>query len=239
MNPKVTLTFDNGPEPAVTPHVLDCLAAHNVKATFFVLGRKVIEPKAAAIARRASEEGHRIGNHTFTHSVPLGELDAASALDEFDRTERALAWLTQPERLFRPYGRRGAIGPHLLHPAVVQRLVDGEYTCVLWNSVPGDFLYPNDWVDHAINDCRSRPWSLVALHDIPGGAMAHLDEFLCRLKEEAFELREEYPPDCVPIANGAIVLPIGISQDPDIPVASPQQQTALGHANFTRVRGTR
>ena len=67
---KVTLSFDNGPEPLVTPCVLDCLARHDLKATFFVLGRKVSEPAGSRIALRAHEEGHRIGNHTFTPQHP-------------------------------------------------------------------------------------------------------------------------------------------------------------------------
>lgn len=209
---KVTLTFDNGPEPLVTPSVLDCLAAHNLKTTFFVLGRKVSDPACARIARRAVEEGHRIGNHTFTHTTPLGELDRTSALEEFERTEQALAWVDQwvqqPERLFRPYGGGGALGPHLLHPAVVEKLQAGGHTCVLWNSVPGDWLHPDDWVDRAMEDCRSRPWSLVVLHDLPTGAMAHLDRFIRQLKDEGMELTAEYPPDCVPIVRGRIVLPI-------------------------------
>jgi peptidoglycan-N-acetylglucosamine deacetylase len=205
---KVTLTFDNGPEPQVTSYVLDCLARHGLKVTFFVLGRKVSEPGRAAIARRASEEGHRIGNHTFTHSTPLGELSRNAALEEFERTEQALSWLHQPQRLFRPYGGRGALGSHLLHPAVVEKLQAGGYTCVLWNSVPGDFLHPDEWVSRAIEDCRSRQWSLVVLHDLPTGAMAHLDEFIGRLVDEGVELTQEYPPDCVPVVDGRIVLPI-------------------------------
>jgi peptidoglycan-N-acetylglucosamine deacetylase len=209
---KATLTFDNGPEPLVTPQVLDCLADHNLKVTFFVLGQKVNEPAGARIALRAREEGHRIGNHTFTHSTPLGRLDRTAALAEFERTEQALARIPglreQPERVFRPYGGGGALGPHLLHPAVVDKLREGEYTCVLWNSVPGDWQYPDDWVARAIEDCRSRPWSLVVLHDLPTGAMAHLDEFIRQLRDEGVELTQDYPPDCVPIAGGRIVLPI-------------------------------
>jgi peptidoglycan/xylan/chitin deacetylase (PgdA/CDA1 family) len=205
---KVTLTFDNGPEPLVTPCVLDCLARHDLKATFFVLGRKVSEPVAGRIALRAHEEGHRIGNHTFTHSTPLGELDRTAALQEFDRTEEALAWLDREERLFRPYGGRGTMGPHLLHPAVVERLVTGGYTCVLWNSVPGDWQHPEDWVNRALEDCRTRSWSLVVLHDLPTGAMAHLDLFIRRLADVGVEITQDYPPDCVPIAGGRIVLPI-------------------------------
>jgi len=210
--PKVTLTFDNGPEPLVTPQVLDCLAQHDLKATFFVLGKKVIEPARARIAQRASADGHRIGNHTFTHTTPLGELDRTAALAEFDRTERALEWLlpagAQPRRLFRPYGGSGALGPHLLHPAVVEKLEAGGYTCVLWNSVPGDWRDPDQWVNRALEDCRSRPWSLVVLHDLPTGAMAHLDEFIRRLFDDGVELTQEYPSDCVPLLDGKIVLPM-------------------------------
>lgn len=207
--PKVTLTFDNGPEPLVTASVLDCLADHNLKAAFFVLGQKVSDPYRARIARRAIEEGHCVGNHTFTHTTPLGQLDRTAALGEFERTERALAPLNPPQKLFRPYGGSGALGPHLLHPAVVEKLEAGGYTCVLWNSVPGDWLYPDDWVDRAIQDCRSRPWSLVVLHDLPTGAMAHLDRFIRQLLDEGMELTAEFPPECVPIVGGRIVLPIG------------------------------
>src|SRR5205085_7419310 len=129
---KVTLTFDNGPEPDATPDVLACLARHDVRATFFVVGSKVIRPEGRAIAMRARDEGHWIGNHTFSHTTPLGELDRESALAEFERTEQALAWLDQPLRLFRPYARGGHLGPQLLHPAVVERLQAGRYHCVLW-----------------------------------------------------------------------------------------------------------
>src|SRR5690242_9312019 len=130
MMPRITLTFDNGPEPEITPHVLDCLAKHNVKATFFVLGSKVSQPASEAISRRANQEGHWIGNHTFTHKRPLGELDEAEALAEFEMTEEAIAWVRQPMRLFRPLGR-GLTGPNLLHPAVAARLISGGYKCVL------------------------------------------------------------------------------------------------------------
>jgi len=54
----LTLTFDNGPEPDVTPHVLDVLRAEEVKATFFVLGAKLADPGRHALARRAFAEGH-------------------------------------------------------------------------------------------------------------------------------------------------------------------------------------
>jgi peptidoglycan/xylan/chitin deacetylase (PgdA/CDA1 family) len=205
---KVTLSFDNGPDGRVTPHVVRCLASHDVKTTFFVLGEKVSTPEGLMIAQRAAGEGHWIGNHTYTHTRPLGELDAADALGEVERTEQALAWVEQPERLFRPFGGAGTIGTHLLHPSVVQKLHADAYTCVLWNSVPGDWHDPEGWVDRAVVDCRSRQWSLVVLHDLPSGAMSHLDEFIQRLRDDGFAITQEFPPECVPIVRGEIVFPI-------------------------------
>ena len=207
---QVTLTFDNGPDPEVTPFVLDCLARRNVKATFFVIGEKISKPDRAIIARHASRAGHRIGNHTFSHSTPLGELDTAAAVREFELAEQALenAQIDPPSRLFRPYGRRGTLGPHLLQPAVVERMQKGGHTCVLWKTVSGDWRNPDHWVATALADCRAREWSLVVLHDIPSGAMLHLGNFIQALIDEGYELTQEYPPDCLPIVNGTIVLPL-------------------------------
>jgi peptidoglycan-N-acetylglucosamine deacetylase len=208
---KVTLTFDNGPEPQVTPLVLDCLAWHNIKATFFVMGRKAITPEGSDLVHRAVAEGHWIGNHTFTHSAPLGRLDRAAALREFEQAEQTLAALNpagfQQRKLFRPPGS-GQLGKHLLHPVVVERLIAGGYCCVLWNSIPGDWHDPDGWLERAVSDCRSRDWTLLVLHDLPNGAMGHLDEFIARLQREGFECTQEFPPDCVPIRYGQLVLPL-------------------------------
>lgn len=207
--PRVTLTFDNGPEPQVTPGVLDCLARHNVKATFFVMGRKAVTEEGAALVRRAITEGHWIGNHTFSHSAPLGRLDRAVALKDFEQAEQTLApfHLHQSEKLFRPPGS-GQLGKHLLQPAIVEKLVSGGFTCVLWNSVPGDYRDPEGWLPRALADCQSHAWTLMALHDLPTGALPHLDELLTWLEEQKFELTQNFPPDCVPIVKGQVVLPL-------------------------------
>ncbi len=201
----VTLSFDNGPEPDVTPGVLDTLAKHSVKASFFVMGRKVVTPAGRALAERARAEGHWIGNHTYSHTQPLGELDRAAALREFEQAEESLSWLAQTPRLFRPYGRAGRLGRHLLHPAVVERLVAGRYDTVLWNCVPEDWRDPDGWVETALTQVSSKAWSLVVLHDQPSGAMKHLDRFLSALKDSNVPIVQDYPDDCVPIRDGRIV----------------------------------
>ena len=74
---RVALSFDNGPFPGVTPQVLDVLASFGVKANFFVCGKDVADPERREIVARARSEGHRVGNHTLTHSVELGTRDDA------------------------------------------------------------------------------------------------------------------------------------------------------------------
>ena len=85
----LTLTFDNGPEPGVTPRVLDVLRERGIKTTFFVIGEKLGDRERRRLAARAHDEGHWIGNHTFTHSIPLGQQhDTETAEKEIGRTQR-------------------------------------------------------------------------------------------------------------------------------------------------------
>ena len=74
---ELCLSFDNGPEPEATPGVLDVLARRRIPAMFFVIGEKLRDPKARALATQARDAGHVIGNHTLTHGAPLGRRSAA------------------------------------------------------------------------------------------------------------------------------------------------------------------
>ena len=202
----VTLSFDNGPDPAVTPAVLEVLGRRRVRATFFVLGRQLDSPASIAIARRASDEGHWIGNHSFTHKIPLGEDPAADApAREIGETERRIGALADPRRLFRPFGGGGRIGPHLLSAAAVEYLTANDYTCVLWNSVPRDWIDHDAWVERALADCAARPHTLVVLHDVVAQAMRHLDRFVGALLDAGHRIAQEFPRECVPIERGEIV----------------------------------
>ncbi|MBN2165430.1 MAG: polysaccharide deacetylase family protein [Marinilabiliaceae bacterium] len=66
-NNEIAITFDDGPNEELTPRVLDILASYNAKATFFCIGNKA--EKNASLLKRIQSEGHKIGNHTFEHSV--------------------------------------------------------------------------------------------------------------------------------------------------------------------------
>jgi hypothetical protein len=126
------------------------------------------------------------------------------AVHEIEQVEEWLGWLKQPMRLFRPYAGAGNLGPHILQQAAIEKLQRGAYTCVIWNSVPGDWRDPHGWVDRALADARSRPWSLIVSHDLPTGAMDHLDDFIRCLRDDGAELTQAFPAECTPMIEGQI-----------------------------------
>jgi peptidoglycan-N-acetylglucosamine deacetylase len=202
---ELTLTFDNGPDPEVTPGVLDLLADHGIPSTFFVIGSKLADPQARACAQRAYDEGHWIGNHTWTHSRPLGEQpgEAAAAL-EIGRTQAEIGTLSRPAPLFRPMGGGGNLDRRLLSPDAAALLQAGGFDCVLWNAVPRDWDNPDGWVDTAMDQLAAQPWTLMVLHDLPTGAMRHLDGFLTEVRHAGGKFRQDFPPACMPITAGQI-----------------------------------
>lgn len=201
---QLTLSFDNGPEPTVTPGVLDTLARRAIRSTFFVIGSKLADPAARACAGRAAAEGHWIGNHTWTHSIPLGA-QPGRATFEIAQTQDGIGDFAHPSRWFRPMGGGGAIGPHLLSPDAAALLARDRYSCVLWNAVPRDWMEPDAWVETALAQLDRQDWTLMVLHDLPTGAMRHLDAFLDRVADRGIALRQDFPPDCVPMDRGRAV----------------------------------
>ena len=206
---KVTLTFDNGPEPGVTEDVLAVLEKQHILATFFVLGVKLAQPARRRLAERAHGAGHWIGNHTMTHGTPLGEIrQQGEARREILETQKLLGDLSHPDRFFRPFGGGGALGPHLLNAEAAATLKEERMTCVLWNAIPRDFAEPDNWVDRALEQCRAEPWTLLVLHDLPNGAMKHLETFLSAVRKDGGTFTQVFPPECMPIVRGQVIAPL-------------------------------
>ena len=198
---RVTLTFDNGPWTGVTEKVLDALGERGVRSTFFVVGEQL--QRGRELAHRAAAEGHWIGNHTMTHSVPLGE--GADPVAEIDATQELIGPLAHPARWFRPFGRGGVLDERLFSASSVEHLERGGYSCVLWNSVPRDWEDPDAWIDLALADVDANDWTVVVLHDLPTGAMDRLPRFLDALARRDADIVQEFPDAVVPIRDGRVV----------------------------------
>src|SRR5581483_3330963 len=203
---RVTLTFDNGPVPGVTERVLDTLAQARILATFFVIGRNLDKPAAAELMQRAHDAGHWIGNHTLSHTVALGdrpELDCA--WNEIEGAQQRIGKYAHPEKLFRPYGKSGQLGPHLLSRAAVDHLVAQNYRTVIWNNVPRDWNDPDGWVERCIARTSEEAWSVVALHDIEGACLTRLPELLRRLDDLGVIHEQDFPDSVTLTRAGRII----------------------------------
>jgi len=127
---EVALTYDDGPNPAATPQLLELLARHNVRATFFLIGRHVRQEPA--LAREIAAAGHAIGNHTMTHPW-LSWQSAARVRAEIADTNALLEdTLGQRIRLFRPpHGAR--------RPVVLRAAAELGLHTVNWNIITHDW----------------------------------------------------------------------------------------------------
>lgn len=197
----ITLTFDNGPDPDVTPQVLDTLRRHGIRSTFFVVGDKMRDRRS--LAERAHAEGHWIGNHTYNHIVPLGmSAEHGIAVSEIARTQALIGDLAHPRRFFRPFGGGGLLDQRLLNREALDYLCKNAYTCVLWNVIPQDWMHPESWVERALELSFAQPHALVVLHDLSTGAMRDLDRFIAAAKDRGAIFQQDFPKSCIPIDRG-------------------------------------
>jgi len=158
---QLALTFDDGPNDPHTQHLLEVLARHDVKATFFLIGRYVAQ--RPDIARAIVAAGHEVANHTFTHPSLLF-LSPARVRQELGDCEKALADAVDAHApLFRP--PFGARRPHVLQTAWDLRLetVMWSVTCYDWRQTT-----PERIEQHAVRQIRGG--DVILLHD--GGHLA-------------------------------------------------------------------
>jgi peptidoglycan-N-acetylglucosamine deacetylase len=131
---ELALTFDDGPNAAWTPKLLDTLARHDVRATFFLLGNR--SERQAALVQRIVAAGHLIGNHSWTHPN-LAWTPASCVREELARTNTALEQITSRKvRFFRPpFGAR--------RPVVFRIAHELGLVPVLWNAMTSDWSDPS------------------------------------------------------------------------------------------------
>jgi cellulose synthase/poly-beta-1,6-N-acetylglucosamine synthase-like glycosyltransferase/peptidoglycan/xylan/chitin deacetylase (PgdA/CDA1 family)/spore germination protein YaaH len=183
---KIVLTFDDGPDPVWTPKILDILKAKNVKAAFFVVGENA-QPNPDLL-KRIVDEGHEVGNHSFTHPN-LGEVPDRITDLELNATQRLIESVTgRSTRLFRaPYfGDAEPRTPNEVEPTVVAQNLG--YISVGLHLDPDDWKLTNDdgsphtadeMVDEvlkqaAITDPEERG-NIVLMHDGGGNRSATVE----------------------------------------------------------------
>lgn len=137
---RIALTFDDGPDPRTTPRILDSLREHDLRATFFVLGRQVKE--SPGLLRRIVKEGHTIGNHTYNHT-DMSDLSQKRMRLELRRTQvtvdDALGYHYPMVLMRPPYGNPYLGGSDAL-PVFRKVVRDQGLFPILWTADPRDYL---------------------------------------------------------------------------------------------------
>ncbi|TVY06879.1 polysaccharide deacetylase family protein [Paenibacillus cremeus] len=159
----IALTFDDGPDPADTPQILDLLHQYGAKATFFVIGNKV--ERYPAIVKRELDEGHELANHTYSHTYFGKNVSATKLKQDLIRTENVVFAATgQNCHLFRPPG--GFYNDTLIHTAR-----EGGYTVVMWSWHQDTKDWNTPGVQKIINKVlnNTRNGDIVLFHDYVEG----------------------------------------------------------------------
>ncbi len=177
------LTFDDGPHPEYTPQMLDVLARHDARATFFVVGS--LAQAYPEIIERIAAEGHTVANHTWMHENLAGL--SQEAFDEtISRTQDVLGDLAAP-CLRPPYGAVGA--------STVEWAATHGLALMTWDASPSDWLGPSaeEIADYIVQ--WARPGVVLLMHDGGGNrssTVQGLDMALERLADRGLR----YEPAC-------------------------------------------
>ena len=162
---EITLTFDNGPSVATTPGVLDELQARDLSAYFCLIGAQLLKgAEQVDIAKETLTRGHTLVNHSYTHDVALGDDPTVAHA----RREIADTHALMNDKLgnwgrhwFRPFGRGGEWGEHLLSQPAVKELQAHSYSVLIWNCVPRDWEDPTGWVETALTEIEAQDHTVL------------------------------------------------------------------------------
>jgi peptidoglycan-N-acetylglucosamine deacetylase len=173
----VALTFDDGPNVEVTPRILKILKAHDVQATFFMLGSQA--EKYPSLAKRVAEAGHEIGNHT-DHHQDLTKIGRNQVAQEIQISSRKIEEATGqiPSSLRPPYGA--------INHEVVEVAGDYGSPIVLWSVDSLDWKNKNADSINRVVQKEITPGSIILLHDVHPTTADALPTLLTTLKKEGY-----------------------------------------------------
>jgi len=177
--PYIAITFDDGPHATLTPKLLDLLAAHHIKATFFVLGECIAQNPE--VLKRAAREGHEIGNHSWSHPN-LGKMSDDAVRSQLKRTDNEINDVIgkRPTLMRPPYGSVTSRQKRFIHDEL-------GYEIILWDVDPLDWKRPGPSVVTSRILKETRAGSIVLVHDIHPGSIEAMPATLDQLEAKGFK----------------------------------------------------
>lgn len=183
------LTFDDGPTPNITPHILDILKDNNIKATFFVIGK--MAEQSPELLQREKKEGHVIANHTYSHNYGYIYSSPETFLMDLEKGKEVVTSIVgdHNETLIRFPG--GSFGRQAYKKAVENQ----GYHYVDWNCLNGDAEVAHSSVDRLIARFKETvQWQkelIILMHDAPGKetTVQALPEVIQYLKDNGYTFK--------------------------------------------------
>ncbi|MBA2585350.1 MAG: polysaccharide deacetylase family protein [Chthoniobacterales bacterium] len=219
--PYVAMTFDDGPHTSLTPKLLDLLAAHHMKATFFVVGQNAAE--YPEILKRAVRDGHEIGNHSWSHPN-LGKISDDGVRAQLRKTDDAIvaAIGVHPMLMRPPYGSVTPRQKRWIHE-------EFGYKIIIWDVDPLDWKRPGPKVVCSRILREAKPGSIILAHDIHPPTIEAMPATFDQLQAKGFKfvtvseliaMAKPMPTKASASPPAAHVPSLGVSPDPARPADS-------------------
>ncbi|AKL94024.1 putative xylanase/chitin deacetylase [Clostridium aceticum] len=179
----VALTFDDGPHPRYTPQILELLEEHDIKATFFVLGKHV--ERYPEVVKKMVAQGHEVGNHTYSH-INVRETSKEKIEEEFEKTQRAIFSITGVRsQVFRP-----PFGFYNENTIAIAKEAGSKI--ILWSMHQDSKDWSNPGVYKIVQTVLSKTQNgdIILLHDYVEGesqTLEALKEILPELKDRGYK----------------------------------------------------
>ena len=176
----VALSFDDGPSPAYTPGILDTLKMYDVPAAFFCIGTHIRGNEH--ILQRIKDEGHIMGNHSYTHGFWFDMLGAGKMLADMRQMDEVTIKTTGLKpMLFRPpYG--------VMNPNLKRAIKKGGYTPVGWSIRSLDTKEKDKQKLLSRITGKMKPGDIILLHDTMQVTDAILPELIAQIRNKGFRI---------------------------------------------------
>ena len=173
----ISLTFDDGPNEKVTPKLLEILEKHNVKAMFFCIGTNI--ERNIDVTKSIIEQGHVLGNHTYSHSNTFALSSYKNVEKEIIRTNELIESITNQKNIYfrPPFG--------VTNPIISKVIANNNIKVMGWNLRSFDTVISSERLLKKLKT-NVKPNNIILLHDIESSLQA-VDEFIYYAKEKGFK----------------------------------------------------
>jgi len=177
---EVALTFDDGPDPENTPVILNILERYHLKATFFIIGKKIIGNED--LIRQIIQKGHKIGNHSYEHSNLWDFQSSGMLRKDIQETHDLIFEITgATTNYFRPpYG--------VINPMIHNALRNFDYLVIAWSKRSLDTILKNDKKILRRTTKKLRPGDILLFHDTSKTTCILLEQIILTIQKANFEI---------------------------------------------------